>query len=95
MKDFSSSLVVRKTTSLSSSSAMRSNSAARRVEEFRSLLISVAGNSAFGDQGRAARQKLKSENINFCISLKMVTNGKERRDFMRLGKGNQTKSVDS
>ena len=74
---------------------MRSKSAARRVEEFRSLLISVAEEPAFGDQGRAARQKLKSENKNFRISLKMVRNWNERRDFMRLGKGNQTKSVDS
>ena len=95
VKDCWSSLVFRKTTSFWSWSAMRSKSAARRVEEFRSLLISVAGNLAFGDQGRAARQKLKSENKNFRISLKMVRNWKERRDFMRLGKGNQTKSVDS
>ena len=67
----------------------------KRVEESRSLLISIAGKPAFGDQGRAARQKLKSENIIFRISLKMVRNWNERRDFMRLGKGNQTKSVDS
>ena len=60
------------------SSAMRSKSAARRVEEFRSLLISVAEEPAFGDQGRAAKQKLKSENINFRISLKMVEFGLSR-----------------